>query len=184
MLIGTYINIGGLWKQVYGNNESISVKVSGLWITVDNLWVRVGGVWKLVYNADIVDLQYAAANETQFGGSSTAWIKVYGSTSRISEQWYLDDTIERKTNNVVVPDANIVDYQMKWDALSGDPPNDNTVAEGVWHPLSSGTFQVAWQQGGIGYRSGAATISIRKGTDPTVLDTAMWEGDAEVEEEK
>ena len=99
--------------------------------------------------------------------------------TRQGEAWGEIDGTYTYGHDVVVPGSNVEDYEMKWETLSGDAPNSNTVAAGVWHPLSTSHFTVGWDAPGEDdARAGSCTVSIRKGTG-SVLDTGVWDGDVQ-----
>lgn len=124
---------------------------------------------------DIIDLQDMSASDEGVGGAS-AELRVYNTGTREGEQWF-DDGGFTYQNDCITPGVNANDYQMKWDLLLGDPPTNNSAAEGVWFALTSGDFSVEWEVSGENDESGSVTVSIRKGTGP-VLDTAIWDGEA------
>lgn len=131
---------------------------------------------------DTIDLVNVFCTDEAEGTSAFADIRAYSASggARAGEVWYSTDTVYFKANDFVEPNSNADDYQMKWESLSGDDPNNNTVASGVWHPLSTSRFDIAWDwSGGDGGYAGDVTVSIRKGTGPTVLDTAVWDGSAQ-----
>lgn len=134
-----------------------------------------------------IDLQAVDCEESRDGFNATCEIRVYKDYSgRQGECWFDDQPITEDRsvwtfkNLLIDPATSILNYQMKWDALSGDPPTwDLSAAEGVWQALSDGDFHIAWHDStsGSGSDQGSVTVSIRKGTG-LVLDTAIWTGDA------
>ena len=126
--------------------------------------------------SDIIDLQnMSCADEGAGGATCSCWC--YGqSHANEGEQWY-DDGGTNYQNDTITPSTNTDNYQMKWDALSGDAPQNWSTAEGVWESLDLDTFYVEWDVGGEGDSTGAVTVSIREGTG-SVLDTAVWDGEA------
>ena len=125
---------------------------------------------------DVIDLQDMSALDEGVDG---AWAdcKVYNVGLNEGEQWF-EDGGPQYQNDTITPGANANLYQMKWEPLGGDEPTgNNTVASGVWHPLSSGDFEVEWTASGANEETGSVTVSIRKGTG-SVLDTAAWDGEA------
>lgn len=134
----------------------------------------------LAAHGDVVDLQITSTtHQVTDPEDAAARITVYRSGGQQGECWY-EDGGQQKQNDVVVPEANITLYQMKWEALSGDNPNNTSVAVSTWQALSGANFYVEWEQTTIGSLAGTITVSIRKGTGST-LDTAVWDGDAIVE---
>jgi hypothetical protein len=130
-------------------------------------------------SGDTIDLRDMSASAEDTGGAS-AECRVYNLGTRQAQQWYDDGgTFTREGTHVVVdPDSNINNYQMKWDGLSGDDPDNVSAAEGVWFALTGGDFSVEWEAAGGGNEStGSVTVSIREGTG-SVLDTAVWDGEA------
>lgn len=125
-----------------------------------------------------VDLRDASANE-EAESSATATIRAYNEGFRDSEVWTTTDgSFTQEYTLLVDPTSDTDEYEMKWDALLGDPPDSSTVAEGVWHPLSSGDFELEWDAPGAGDESsGSVTVSIRFASG-SVLDTATWDGEA------
>lgn len=127
-------------------------------------------------SGDTIDLQDMSASDEGTGGAS-AECRVYNAGTREGEQWY-DDGVFTYQNDCIVPGSNANNYQMKWDALSGDNPSNVSTPEGVWETLANGDFSVEWEAAGGGNEeAGAVTVSIREGTG-SVLDTATWDGEA------
>ena len=124
-------------------------------------------------------LDTSAQHQTDEPEDARARITVYKSGAKIGECWY-EDGGEQKQNDVVVPEASIILYQMKWESLSGDDPNNTSVAKSTWQALSGVHFYTEWEQTTEGELIGSITVSIRKGVGVT-LDTAVWDGDAIVE---
>ena len=140
-------------------------------------WLAFGGIMLLVV---------AAAYRLAFKGDDPedayCEIRVHNSGAEQGECWYTDGfSGDVKQNDVVVPEGNITNYQMKWESLSGNDPDVSTVAASTWHPLSTSDFAVAWEATEIGDSIGSITVSIREGVGVT-LDTAVWDGEAIVEE--
>ena len=128
-------------------------------------------------SGDTIDLQDMSCSDEGTGGASCA-CQLYGqSHSNEGEQWYDDGATFTYQNDAITPKTNTDNYQMKWDALSGDAPTSSSTAEGVWESLDLDTFFVEWDVGGEGESTGAVTVSIREGTGST-LDTATWDGEA------
>jgi hypothetical protein len=118
------------------------------------------------------------ADDTGSGASARIRLHNTAFATRQGECWVEINGTYTFDHDVIVPGSNVEDYEMKWETLSGDAPNDNVVAAGVWHPLSTSHFFVGWDVGGEGARAGSCTVSIRKGTG-SVLDTGVWDGDVE-----
>jgi len=123
-----------------------------------------------------IDLQVMSASQEGVGGAS-AECKCYNVGTREGEQWYDEGFTLTYQNDCITPGSNANLYQMKWDALTGDLPDNVSAAAGVWFALTSGDFSIEWEVIGEGESAGSATVSIRKGTGP-ILDTAIWDGDA------
>ena len=133
---------------------------------------------------DVVDLQNTGASvETTDEEDARARISVDRSGGRMGECWYDDNLDEFKQNDVVLPNASITKYQMKWEPDNGDEPNNFSVAKSTWSALSGSSFWVEWEEtsSAPSERSGVITVSIRRGTG-SVLDTALRDGTAVVEE--
>ncbi len=129
---------------------------------------------------DTVDLQdTSASHQVTDPEDAQARITLYRGGAKIGECWF-ENNGEEKQNDVVIPEPNVVNYQVKWESLSGDNPINNSVAVSTWQALSA-HFYVEWEQTTEGESSGTVTVSIRLGTDPSVLDTAIWDGSAVVE---
>jgi len=129
-------------------------------------------------SGDTVDLQSLDCSNDQPGGS-TARMRVRNATvgAEIGEaQFDSDDAGYVYAFNPIVPDTNIGEYQMKWEALTGDNPSGGS-AISTWIDLSTTSFIVSWAAGASSELSGTITVSIRRGTGNT-LATAIWEGDA------
>jgi len=125
-----------------------------------------------------LDLQAMSASQEGTGGA-TASLRLYNAGTREGEQWFDDGFTFTYQNDAITPGSIANDYQMKWDAFSGDPPDIVTTLEGVWESLSVEDFEIAWDApGGDNFSGGTVTVSIRKGTGP-VLQTALWDGDAQ-----
>jgi len=131
----------------------------------------------IVGGGDVVNLLDTQCSDEGVGGASCT-IQCYDSLhgTRFGQVWVDDGGWIYDGWGPVTPFANIGDYQMKWDALSGDAPNMGA-AENTWINLGVEDFDIGWDIGGEGDRTGAATVSIRKGTG-SVLDTAVWDGEA------
>ena len=123
-----------------------------------------------------IDLQTMSASQEATGGAS-AECRVYNVGTREGEQWYDEGFTFTYQNDCITPGSNANLYEMKWDALAGDPPDIVSAAEGVWFALTGGDFAITWDIDGEGESIGSATVSIRKGSGP-ILDTAIWDGDA------
>ena len=129
-----------------------------------------------ISDGDVIDLQLMSASAEGVGGAS-AECRVYNVGTRDGEQWYDEGFTFTYQNDCITPGSNANLYQMKWDALAGDFPDNVSAAEGVWFALTSGDFSVEWEIAGEGDSIGSVTVSIRKGTG-SVLDTAIWDGEA------
>lgn len=125
---------------------------------------------------DVIDLQDMGASDSATGGAS-AECRLYNAGTREGEQWY-DDSGFTYNNDAIVPGSNANNYQMKWDGLSGDNPDNFSTPEGVWETLANGDFSVEWSVSGVNESTGAVTVSIREGAGPSVLATAIWDGEA------
>jgi len=171
----THIQVGSVWKEI----DQPSVRVAGVWEDCVSIHIRVAGVWKEVWAAvagDVIDLQDMIGS-AEGDGSASCTLQCYGqSHSREGEQWY-DDGPWTYQNDVITPKSNTDNYQMKWDALSGDAPDDFSTPEGVWESLDLDHFYVAWEAEDANESVGSVTVSIREGTG-SVLDTATWDGEA------
>jgi len=130
--------------------------------------------------ADTVTLEIASCyDSSDTGGGANARIRAYDLTNatRKGEVWNEQDGTYAFSHDLVIPATNIENYQMKWEALSGSTPNDNSVAVSTWQALGPTDFFIGWDApGDDDSRSGTATVSIRKGTGST-LDSAVWDGD-------
>lgn len=128
---------------------------------------------------DVIDLQVASCSDISTGGAG-AEINLYwsGHSTRAGEVWGEENNVFIYSHDPVTPKSNIGLYQVKWDAFSGDAPNTGDT-QGVWRDLSVGTFSVGWSVGAASSAAGIVTVSIRKGTGPSILATALWDGDVE-----
>lgn len=126
---------------------------------------------------DVIDLQEAGCDDDSPGGASGS-ITCYwsGHGTRAGEVWGEESQIDVYSHDPVTPKSNIGEYQMKWDALSGLAPNTGDT-EGVWIDLDATSFNIGWSVGASDERAGTVTVSIRKGLGPSVLQTAIWDGD-------
>jgi len=126
---------------------------------------------------DTIDLQNMSAyTEGEF--DADALCRLFGqSHANQGEQWYDNDGSLTKQNDVILPDTSTDNYQVKWDALTGDVPSTVSTPEGVWESLDLDHFDVEWNSTGNEDISGSVTVSIRLGTGST-LDTAIWDGQA------
>jgi len=130
---------------------------------------------------DVVTLFVESCDNDIMGpGTATARIRAYGTTAEIGEVWVDSGSIPTatKSSDLVVPNANITGYQMKWETLSGDAPNSNSVAVSTWQALTT-DFYVGWTVGSGGSRAGTCTVSIRFGTGSTI-DSKAWDGSVSV----
>jgi len=126
---------------------------------------------------DVIDLQDMSSTD-EGEGSAVATCQLYGqSHSNEGEQWFEDGGFTYQ-NDAITPKSNTDNYQMKWDALSGDQPDNFSTAQGVWESLDLDTFYVEWEVEGDNEVFGSVTVSIREGIGPSVLDTAVWDGQA------
>lgn len=177
MTIETKVNVGGVWKVL----SQPQVNVGGVWKTCTSIESNVGGVWKTVWPtpgpSDTISLINTSCADEQDSGAD-AYITVYGEShaTRDGECWYFDGGVF-KQNDVILPSTSADDYQMKWDALSGDDPTTTSTAEGVWESLGTDWFNIEWNASGEEELIGSVTVSIRLGTG-SVLDTAVWDGTA------
>lgn len=125
---------------------------------------------------DTVNLQAASCEDDQVG-SASAEIRLYHEAhgSRAGEVWEEVDQTFVYGHDPVDPVTNIGDYQIKWDQLSGDTPDNTFAAEGVWKTdLATVSASLGASVGSEEENTGSATVSIRKGTG-SILDTAVWE---------
>lgn len=127
--------------------------------------------------SDVVDIIATSANENTSGALASARITAYHTGTRQGEVWADFDGVPIKINDFVLPNASATNYQMRWQTLSGDAPNLNSVAANTWQSLAAADFYVEWRVTTNGTRSGSVTVSIREGTG-SVLDSAIWDGDA------
>lgn len=131
---------------------------------------------QVVAGGDTIDLQAMAAAHEAVDGAA-AMCRAYGTLGTTDgEQWYEDGGWTYQ-NDFIDPVSNVGNYQMKWDALSGDAPTNVSTPEGVWESLGSDHFDVEWTASGANESVGSVTVSIREGTG-SVLDTAIWTGEA------
>jgi hypothetical protein len=127
---------------------------------------------------DVINLQNASCSQEGTGGAD-ANIQIYNTGAQEGEVW-VEDGGWTYDHDAITPGVNANLYQMKWDLFSGDPPSgNNTEVEGVWYPLSSGDFEVEWSvPSGDNDEAGSVTVSLRLGSGPSVLATAIWDGEA------
>lgn len=127
---------------------------------------------------DVIDLQNMSAGKADVGGSFCE-CRLYNVGLNDGEQWFEDGGWTYQ-NDTITPVSNVNLYQMKWDLLSGDAPTgaNTSSAEGVWFALSGGDFRIEWfVAGGNNEETGIVTVSIRLGSGPSVLATALWDGE-------
>jgi hypothetical protein len=141
-----------------------------------------GGFFTSGEGGDIIDLQGASGSESTSGSSASGSVyAVEAGDGDAGEVWFTDEGEDIYGYDLITPKSNIGNYQMKWDALAGDPPNSTSSAEGVWQSLLTNDFRLTWSvSGGPDLIDGSATVSIRLGAGPSVLQTAIWSGDAEL----
>ena len=175
----TSYKVGTTWQTITG----ISTRVAGVWRTVEAMYSRVSGVWEQVFQNVVVNLVDVSCDEESPGGA-TAKIIYYnaGHPSRPGEVWatesgiLVDQYALLSGDGPVDPVSETGDYQVKWESNAGQDPNtSDTSAKSTWIALSGTSFIVGWTVGAADDRSGSVTVSIRKGTGPT-LDTAIWDG--------
>jgi hypothetical protein len=128
---------------------------------------------------DVVTLFVESCDEDLTGpATALARIRAYGTTAAIGEVWTDTAGSPVKSSDLVVPNANITGYQMKWETNAGDAPNSNSVAVSTWQALTS-DFYVGWTCGDSSIREGSCLVSIRFGTGATI-DTQIWDGSVSV----
>lgn len=133
-------------------------------------------------SGDVIDLQDMSASQSATGGAS-AECRMYNAGTREGEQWYDEGLTFTYQNDGITPGSNADNYQMKWEGLSGDLPDNVSTPESTWETLGNGDFSVEWQvSGGPGESTGSVTVYIREGTGST-LATAVWDGEA-IQEKK
>lgn len=139
-----------------------------------------GGFFTAGEGGDIIGLTDAQGGDDATGGPASATVQCYDAThgTRFGQCWGDELGSLIYQHDVVTPLSNIGDYQMKWDSFSGAAPTSSSSAEGVWQSLATVDFWVTWTlASGPGDIAGAVTVSIRKGAGPSVLATAIWDGE-------
>lgn len=128
-------------------------------------------------SGDVIDLQDMAASQTATGGAS-AECRMYNTGTREGEQWYDEGFTFTYQNDGISPGVNADNYQMKWEANTGDLPDSWSTPQSTWETLGNGDFSVTWTApSGANESAGSVVVHIREGTGPT-LGTAIWDGDA------
>lgn len=128
---------------------------------------------------DTINLQDTGTSTDTQGGPATAAITCYRAnhSTRAGEVWN-EDNGELFAYDLVTPSENSGSYQLKWDQLSGTAPySPSSSTEATWIDISTTDFVVTWRLGtGPGTTTGSVTVSMRVGTNPSIIKTAVWDG--------
>lgn len=176
-----HVKVSGAWKALDG----MHVNVGGVWKEVTDGFINVSGVWKQFFENVTLALSGESVVSSQIDPDNAhARLridddgKVYKSEDTGTPSWTQIDTLTDWIRPVSkAPD----DYEVRYTGLTGDALTSATAAVDVWHPLSTGDFDLVNSETIIpGNQSSTFTVEIRKGSSGAALVSASYTLTADV----
>jgi hypothetical protein len=162
MAAEVWVNDGGVARRIV----EIWVNDSGTARRIQEIWVNDSGTARKIFAGDVIAISDTTADAEAISPSAAT------ASFALASDGDIDRTSGTNTvsdlGDWITPQTNMAAYECRFDLLSGTLTSGTT---GAWQSLSS-TRTWTKQQTTNGTSSASGTLSIRRASDATVLDTA------------
>lgn len=160
----TWVNVGGIWKHVDGNDAGASqINVAGTWRNLTEMHVNVGGTWYQVFKSTDPAAPTLASRAFNASGFSYSWtnpsgVWAYEIKRRLQSAADIDAnyfTIQALTTTIATSDTDttvaygtryvyrirVYDFFGHFADLQIDTLRGRVASPSVWNPTDSATFR-------------------------------------------